>query len=87
MARKYEPLADYLNAQSGREIAMSFADVAAVVGPLPPSAFKHPEWWSNTPSGHTHAKYGWLAAGWKVQSFDQTREVVTFRRQLNYTPW
>jgi hypothetical protein len=86
MARKYEPLADHLDVQSATELTMSFTEVAAVVGPLPPSAYKHQAWWSNSLS-HPEAKDGWMAAGWEVASFDLAREVVTFRRNLNYTPW
>jgi hypothetical protein len=84
MARKYEPLAKHLSTQHVDEVTMRFADVAAAVGPLPPSAVKHQAWWANSLS-HPEAKDGWLAAGRKVVSCDQAREVVTFRRKLSHT--
>ena len=83
MAGKYEPLADYLKRQRVGEATMSFASLAAIVGQLPPSAYAHEEWWSNSPSQHTQARNGWLAAGWEVASFDIPSEVVTFRKQLS----
>lgn len=43
---KYQPLADYLTAFEGREITLSFAEIEALVGPLPRSAYEA-TFWSN----------------------------------------
>jgi len=43
---KYQPLADYLNAFHGREVTLSFAEIEALVGPLPKSAYEG-TFWSN----------------------------------------
>lgn len=78
---KYDPLKAFLQRQPGPAITMSFADVADLVGGLPNSAYRHPAWWANDSSGgHTHAN-AWLAAGWVVDSFNQTRRTVSFKRE------
>ena len=79
MAKKYVPLADHLGRQSGPRHTMSFAEIEDLVGILPPSAPSWRAWWAND-RAHVEAKDGWLAAGWEVESVDQPRETVTFRR-------
>jgi hypothetical protein len=79
MAKKYVPLADHLRRQSGPRHTMSFAEIEDLVGILPPSAHSWRAWWANDRS-HVEAKDGWLAVGWEVESVDQPRETVTFRR-------
>lgn len=44
--RKYQPLAEFLNAFDGQEITLSFAEIEALVGPLPKSAYEA-TFWSN----------------------------------------
>jgi hypothetical protein len=75
--RRYEPLAAHISAARWDEPTMRFSDVAAIVGPLPLSAFKYPAWWANSIS-HPEAQDGWLAAGWKIASLDLTHERVTY---------
>jgi hypothetical protein len=58
---------------------MKFSEVEGVVGPLPASARNHREWWSNNDS-HTHARNGWLAAGWKTKNVDMAAQQLTFMR-------
>ena len=81
MTRKYEPLATYLATVSADEITMRFAEVEAIVGKLPRSAYDYRQWWENSTS-QVEAKDGWLAAGWKVASVDQANGNVTFRREI-----
>ena len=79
---KYDPLKEFLQRQSGPTITMSFADVGELVGGLPNSAFRHQAWWANERGGgHVQAR-AWLAAGWKVDSVNQSHRTVTFRREL-----
>ncbi len=79
---KYEPLATHLRSASANEWSATFAQVEEVLGfPLPPSARKHREWWSNQAgSGHSQAR-GWQDAGWQVWKVDLQEEKVTFRRR------
>jgi hypothetical protein len=58
---------------------MSFAEIEALIGTLPPSARTWRAWWANSRS-HIEATDGWLAAGWEVESVDLDRQIVTFRR-------
>lgn len=87
MARKYDALADYLRRQDKSCCAMSFAEIEGVIGgPLPRTAHSRREWWDNDrspTSHHVQSKFGWLAAGWIVESRDLDRELVTFCRQTN----
>lgn len=83
MAGKYTPLRQYLLAvpELTREVTLTFAQIETILADkLPPSAHNHREWWSNEQHGsHVHAQ-AWLDAGWKVESVDQQRSWVIFRR-------
>ena len=89
MASKYDALAGHLRRQSGSTHTMDFADIERLIGtPLPDSSQKHSAWWGNDrspDSTHSQAKYGWLAAGWEVDSFDLNQESVTFRKLTDGT--
>jgi hypothetical protein len=56
---------------------MTFAEVEALVGPLPASARLHRAWWANGTNIEARA---WRAAGWRVQSVNQAAEEVEFAR-------
>lgn len=79
---KYEPLSTHLESSSTGEWSPTFEQVEQILGfPLPPSARKSREWWSNqTGAGHSQAR-GWQNAGWQVLKVDLTKEKVTFRRR------
>lgn len=49
MAKKRDlaPLVSHLQAQSASEFCMTFEEIEALVGPLPPSARKYNQWWEN----------------------------------------
>ena len=79
MTSMYEILAHHLRESPGTSLQMKFSEVEAVVGPLPESARKYRAWWSNNAS-HTHARHGWLAAGWKTTNVDMVGELLTFMR-------
>jgi hypothetical protein len=78
---KYEPLAAHLESASADQWSATFAQVEQVLGfPLPPSARKHREWWSNQAgAGHSQAR-GWQDAGWRVWKVDLDAERVVFQR-------
>lgn len=80
---KYEPLEQFLAAQSGSAIEMSFAQIEELIGDaLPASARKHRPWWSNNPSNSviTHA---WLNAGFRSAKVDLNKETLVFERAPN----
>ena len=79
MTSRYEALSVVLRESPGTSLQMKFSEVEGVVGPLPASARKHREWWSNNDS-HTHARNGWLAAGWKTKNVDMVAQLLTFMR-------
>jgi hypothetical protein len=81
---KYDPLHRFLNnAKPGtQELTLTFAQIESILGSkLPASAHRHRPWWANeySPTAHTQAK-SWLSAGWEVDTVDQAREWVRFRR-------
>ncbi len=82
MTSKYDRLADHLTTHDGEEITLTFAEIEAIVGPLPRYARRAPSWWGVTPSGgrwfgHTFA---WRQAGYVADRPDFAAETVTFRR-------
>ena len=80
MASLYQPLGAYLARQPGPTCVLTFREIEAFLGrPLPPVASTRRSWWSNHPS-HPQAYHGWLAAGWRIETADLARQLVTFRR-------
>ncbi|SDO44606.1 DUF7662 domain-containing protein [Lentzea jiangxiensis] len=80
MAGKYAPLTAYLvdAAGHGREnVELSFAELADLVGGLPPSAFEHRAWWAN---GTLSQQSAWRGAGWSVDFVSLHRRRVRFAR-------
>lgn len=73
---KYAPLRDWLGTLP-RGVEVTFKQVADLVGGLPPTAYRRPQWWSNNPDRHVQA-VGWLDAGRRVGSVDLERRRVRF---------
>lgn len=77
---KYASLKDRLAglAEEGREVVdLAFADIADLVGGLPPSAYETRQWWANSSLVQAQA---WRGADWHVASVDFTRQRVRFER-------
>jgi hypothetical protein len=65
---------------------MSFREIESVLGfKLPKSAYEHEAWWSNNPTGHSHART-WLKFGWRTEAVDLAGRKVTFRRPVQSVP-
>jgi len=82
MSSKYDRLGDHLAAIGAATITLTFAEVEAVVGPLPDTAHRSVEWWGATAFGHysnAHA-FHWRRAGYVADHLDFVGETVTFRR-------
>ena len=77
---KYEALGEFLRQQDSELVPLSFADVERITGvKLPPSADKHPPWWSNNPSNNTMTRV-WLDAGFESEQVDLLGRKLVFRR-------
>lgn len=78
---KYQPLADHLAALPPDQstVTMSFREVAAIVGGLPPSAYRIRQWWANDSKVEARA---WRSAGWHVDALgvEFNAETVRFAR-------
>lgn len=81
IGRRYLPLAQHLQRESGTHLRLSFGDVETILNQsLPPTArgLHARSWWANT---ETHSQgRAWLAAGWRVSHIDPDMERVEFRR-------
>ena len=74
----YEPLRHHLSNLDGATVTLSFWEVQKILNrSLPRSAFTTQAWWSNERT-HSQARYGWLAAGWRVTSVNMNGLSVTF---------
>ena len=81
---KYQLLIPFLDAQDGPVITLSFAQIEAIVGPLPREMRTNPKWWGTTRSSRylqTHL-WKWRQAGYIADLPDFSAETVTFRRRL-----
>ena len=80
MESAYRPLGAYLTRQPGPTCLLSFREVEALLGrPLPPAARAGRAWWGNY-HAHSQAYHGWLVVGWRSESVDLARQLVTFRK-------
>ncbi|WP_156419757.1 MULTISPECIES: DUF7662 domain-containing protein [unclassified Sphingopyxis] len=77
---KYEPLGEFLDAQAGPDVVLSFDQIARVVnGGLPKSAYVHDAWWSNSPVAGRHNEV-WLGRGWATSDLNRKAGTVKFVR-------
>jgi len=80
---KYAALATYLESNyRGIPVHLGFNEIEKVLGfELPSSARSHRAWWANETRGsHSHAQYGWIAAGFEVGRVDFRSEQASFQR-------
>lgn len=80
MSDKYTSLASHLKKSDQERIRMTFGEVENFVqGKLPPSAWEHRAWWSNSTS-HSHARHGWLSVGYETSRVDLDEQELIFMR-------
>jgi hypothetical protein len=82
MTSKYDRLGDHLAAIGAATIILTFAEVEAVVGPLPVEAHRSSAWWGTGSKGlynYAHAAH-WRRAGYVADRPDLAAETVSFRR-------
>ncbi len=82
---KYQPLHDYLSdlPATTTDLTLRFDEIEQILGfPLPASAGQYGAWWANPTNTRDHPyAQAWLAAGWRVDGVDLTRQWVRFRRR------
>ena len=77
---RYETLTAYLSKVEQKSIRMTFEEIERILGTeLPPSAFKHPTWWSNNPTNNPRT-YAWLNAGYKTMNVNIKERKLVFRK-------
>ena len=77
----YEPITNFLTRAPGTSARLTFGQVEKIIGrPLPRSAYRYREWWSNNPTGHSHAR-SWTTAGWRTEKVDLEKRVLVFSKQ------
>lgn len=83
MPSKYDVLGQYLAWLDAPELTLTFAQVETILDcPLPPSAWRHADWWGATSSGrfqNAHAAH-WCRLGYIADRPDFAAETVTIRR-------
>jgi hypothetical protein len=61
------------------ELALTFEEIEAGIGPLPQAAKENRLWWSNSPT-ENRARIIWLRVGWQVDRVLLADGLVQFRR-------
>lgn len=76
---KYDPLFEHLCRAGDHPVEMTFDDVEALVGDLPPSATSSRAWWANEARAGRHVQArAWLNAGREVEHVDRRARRVRF---------
>jgi 5-methylcytosine-specific restriction endonuclease McrA len=82
---KYAPLAAHLFSLNASSTKLTFPEVEKIIGDkLPPSAYKHSVWWSNSDRGANGWSNLWKRAGWVRHSYSLPERWVTFVRPEHY---
>lgn len=76
---KYAPLTKFLEACGKDRLTLSFDKIETIIGlDLPPSAYKHRAFWSNT---MTHpVSVGWLDASYRTVRADLKNKLITLEK-------
>jgi hypothetical protein len=76
---KYTPLGEFLRAQRGHEVPMTFDDIERLTGTKLPASARYRAWWSNNSSNSVLTKV-WLDAGFESAQVDMAARKLVFRR-------
>ena len=80
---KYDALADHLADLGTDRVTLSFDEIDAVVGGLPPNAKADRTWWGNTTNRTRVQAHAWMGVGWRVERVSLTRKEVVFGRETS----
>lgn len=81
MTSRYAALSDYLREQQRDSVRVSFQEIDGIIGGLPDAALRHRAWWANSLE-FSHARHGWLRAGWRTAEVDMEKRQLSFVRVL-----
>ena len=73
---RYDALTDALLKRKEQTLTLTFTELDEIVGNLPASATKYPEWWTNNKASQPHSR-AWLDAGRRAKP-DFARREATF---------
>lgn len=82
-ASKYASLGEFLRGQAGDRVPMTFTEIEALVGPLPPS-HRYRAWWSNNATNSVMTRV-WREAGFRSEQVDLAGGRLVFRRAAQMT--
>lgn len=87
---KYAPLTEHLAADGRDQIELTFTELDAIVGGLPPSARTYDQWWEND-QFHVQSR-AWQAAGYTAHANRASERVVFENRRTpetapDYSPY
>ena len=82
---KYEPLGEFLAAQTRERIPMTFSEIERILKCKLPVSKKHRAWWSNNPDNNVMTR-AWLAAGYETEAVDVASGKLIFRRVKKKEP-
>lgn len=78
MTSKYGLLARFLEQSDLDMLRMTFEEIEdKIQDKLPPAAREHRAWWANSET-HSHARYGWMQAGYETSNVDMEAQELVF---------
>jgi hypothetical protein len=80
---KYDRLRDFLSANGGEPITLTFSQVKVLIPDIAPSHATDNRWWNNDDPSHSHCR-SWGDAGYEAHPALAHRR-VTFRPKLPST--
>ena len=73
---KYAELTSWLQQSNKEHVSVTFDEIKAILGFLPPSAYKFSTFWGNDGSVSSH--FAWLNAGYRAKNMNLTKQQVEF---------
>jgi hypothetical protein len=84
MAHRYDALTEHLRRVDAAKVTLPFAEIESILGaPLPKSARKRREWWSNSTRSQGRS---WLSAGFRARASLRDERVEFYRGESATAP-
>lgn len=80
---KYAPLRAYLSAQTASQLHLTLQEMESILGDnLPPSAYCHIQWWSNSNTNAHPYSRAWTDTGYRTAHVQSTlrQGFITFEK-------
>ena len=62
----YDPLRDYLRAQTTYELELRFSEISQILGRALPASAEQPQWWNNRKDLRRSQRDAWRDAGYEA---------------------